>query len=1146
MPSQTSLDKVQEIYIAFYGRPADPEGQNFWALNLDQNEGDLTAIINDFATSDEFQDRFADLTNEELVNNLYQQAFGRDAEAEGLAFYVATLESGANTLGTIALEIVGGAQNGDLETITNKIEVADAFTAAVAAESKDYSGPEATEAAKALLDSVTAETDPASVDVASVVAGLGDAPVAPVEPEEPTEPTVPGEDFFLTSGTDVMTGTSGDDKFYAYLQQNPMFGGISNSLSSADRLDGGAGSDYLFAEVTSEFVGAAAMGLTDIQPRTTSIEVVEFEARDFAGAGGQTITIDAKHMYGVEKIGSKQSDGNLVIENLTTLRNDGTTKRNTSEMTITMDHTDNTNSDGDASDLTVYFDDNYLITDSSSEFRLEMRIVNPLTLANDDQPLTGFTTVTFSVGDQEVFVDISEETTYAGVASAINNELAAQGISDVEATVQPLRQSVFSDDVQGYQIGQLAGDYNPVLITSTNEELTRGPVTESSDVEDMNTFNTWVEGASTSDNPLSVNVELTKVGRGGIGGDLEIGAKSLMQGINVFDVTVMGDSDLPNNLGTLSTTAGDLETVNIVSEAGRSAADIAANGYASLTIRDGFAQESLGLVNADGFFGDLTLGNGVNIVNLETLTATGGGDVEYWSTVGANAFPGLDSLGNLDYSATTGAGDDTFVSQVLNGAQMTINAGAGNDTVFADVTSQTDSGSTRSSITVVSMSGDNEVVLSSGEAGNGIIGGYDVAINEAFVTTGEGTDIVTGGGTHLTASTGAGNDVIYAENTGAKAETVASIYSSTQPLNVSTRSYVVDDFMLLAGRDLLVTVAVPGNVDSFVNGFEVGVRVDGQRGTLSTLDDYNNAVLRAINEHPVVQHIAEARVTSNDEIIVEYKVDGDFAGNVAAVQIDVRGTAADTLTAAQQASLLNALRAEYSDSGIAAADVVSLFDGVTNPTNLVAGGGEFANQFGSNSVTVGSNVINAGTGNDVVVLSSANADQAIERFDTVEFDAGNFGNDTIVHFQSGAAGDVLDFTDWLNTTASVSGSAGSVSQQREDTAFDNANTVAGQNSVAVIDFTTLNTANVTAANFDAMLGLNNANLTTLVNDTFTVTGVGSVASKHIFMIQNDANEGQYAVVQAETVAANADLTNITLVGTLDFGTEQSFVADNFA
>ena len=36
-------------------------------------------------------------------------------------------------------------------------------------------------------------------------------------------------------------------------------------------------------------------------------------------------------------------------------------KRPTADITITMDHTDNSNSDNDASDLTVYFDDNYLI-----------------------------------------------------------------------------------------------------------------------------------------------------------------------------------------------------------------------------------------------------------------------------------------------------------------------------------------------------------------------------------------------------------------------------------------------------------------------------------------------------------------------------------------------------------------------------------------------------------------------------------------------------------------------------------------------------------------------------------------------------------------------------------------------------------------
>ena len=71
--------EIQKIYIAYYGRPADPEGQQFWADQLEASGGDLSAIIDVFGDSDEFQDVYGELSIVELVNNLFQQLFGRDA-----------------------------------------------------------------------------------------------------------------------------------------------------------------------------------------------------------------------------------------------------------------------------------------------------------------------------------------------------------------------------------------------------------------------------------------------------------------------------------------------------------------------------------------------------------------------------------------------------------------------------------------------------------------------------------------------------------------------------------------------------------------------------------------------------------------------------------------------------------------------------------------------------------------------------------------------------------------------------------------------------------------------------------------------------------------------------------------------------------
>ena len=55
MAAADYLNTVQKIYIAFYQRPADPEGLAYWAGRLNAVNGNLAGIINAFATSDEAQ-----------------------------------------------------------------------------------------------------------------------------------------------------------------------------------------------------------------------------------------------------------------------------------------------------------------------------------------------------------------------------------------------------------------------------------------------------------------------------------------------------------------------------------------------------------------------------------------------------------------------------------------------------------------------------------------------------------------------------------------------------------------------------------------------------------------------------------------------------------------------------------------------------------------------------------------------------------------------------------------------------------------------------------------------------------------------------------------------------------------------------------
>lgn len=197
--------QVQEIYIAYYGRPADPAGLQYWAGQLAANRGNLASIINAFGNSAESTALYAGATPAARVTAIYQQLFNRAPDAAGLAFYTAELTAGRMTAASIALNVADGASGTDLTFLNNKIVVAQAFTDALTTDSAAnlaYTGTTAITAARALITGVT--TSAATTNVASTITSIkagGGGSVA-------------GQTFTLTTSTDeLVTGTSANDTF---------------------------------------------------------------------------------------------------------------------------------------------------------------------------------------------------------------------------------------------------------------------------------------------------------------------------------------------------------------------------------------------------------------------------------------------------------------------------------------------------------------------------------------------------------------------------------------------------------------------------------------------------------------------------------------------------------------------------------------------------------------------------------------------------------------------------------------------------------------------------------------------------------------------------------------------------------------------
>lgn len=241
MPSSASLSLIQSLYVSYYGRPADPEGLEFWANVLEANGGDVQAVLTDFGTSPEYTERFGGMSKQTLVNNLYQQLFGRDADAEGLSFYTDLLANGQQSLAQIAHTIGSIASGVDRQVLDGRTQVANAFTRQLDSDEEiaAYGTNRGIEIGKAYLQEVNASTGatPAIGKVVDVVATL--LPSAPpptpggggvVTPAAPTfEVKIEGDvlSFTGTQTGEITVELNGSDVIFGR-------GGLTDILSATD------------------------------------------------------------------------------------------------------------------------------------------------------------------------------------------------------------------------------------------------------------------------------------------------------------------------------------------------------------------------------------------------------------------------------------------------------------------------------------------------------------------------------------------------------------------------------------------------------------------------------------------------------------------------------------------------------------------------------------------------------------------------------------------------------------------------------------------------------------------------------------------------------------------------------------------------
>ncbi|HKX80067.1 MAG TPA: hypothetical protein VJM34_16245 [Novosphingobium sp.] len=851
-----------------------------------------------------------------------------------------------------------------------------------------------------------------------------------------------GDTFDLEVSRDTLIGTAGGDLFSADVVQNGL-GEQTNTLGSGDRLDGRGGTDTLFAGVQDASpLNTEAAGA--INPITVDVEVAHFMAENNFELGEDIdpdtylgVEINATRMWGLDEVGSVDSEGSLTIYNLKTLTDSGVyeSRRVTESITVRMDHTGNDSPVNPAANLTVLFDQDYLLAsppqEAGSSLTLQLLDIDNEILSGQPLLTNPFDALRFGVTVGGVRTPITINfgadaksnlmgvAAYQNLVDAINDNFFLQGLGDRFSASLSTEYSVVDPDgdpggsAQGFEIiitnlGEGTLDADPLLGSGF---LASGVVTPNTDYAKE----VFLTPPDTTPEFITVDVALEKVGRGADGGDLTIGGMGTdldnvllgrddVLGVEQFDVTVSGDDTQDSSLASLQSTNNFLRFVYVESAEGtnpNNAADLII-GNSNTSNGENGPLFNIGSAGFNPFDVTTVRNNGLkDVLIFDTNGASEEGVGEFLGDVTVNAYFSQElrekyldqtdtdpnhQLDDMNAVYTTGSGDDT-VNLAINNLNFTSQGTVTRDDF---------------SVSVFTNDGDDHVQFQIGDGDSLDREATDeelpvvenwyhnhVLSDNVTIVTGAGDDFVESwGASAARIFTGTGNDLIYTDNSGEVegikpnfefTDDIAEGYHATWVFNAQN-----DELSNLQSEGPLNYTNV-ANVRLTVTylGIETTVDVGATRGNLGgNISDLtiNQAIKAAINtpgspfEGLLIAEDGPART-----LIVRSVTDGQRYENDLIVDIF-----SDALTAAQ------------TTAGVA--DVIEDFGSFATLEGRYDD--DFASYFGNTtdgnaSNTLNNDRVNAGLGNDTTVFSTN--EDSVEHY---EIDTATFGEDILLNFEA--------------------------------------------------------------------------------------------------------------------------------------------------
>ena len=93
-----SANQIQQLYVAYFGRPADPVGLASWLAQATSQSASgvsdsaiLDSFSVQFAAAPEYTANFTGMTDAQKVNQVYNNLFSHDADLTGLIYWATKL-----------------------------------------------------------------------------------------------------------------------------------------------------------------------------------------------------------------------------------------------------------------------------------------------------------------------------------------------------------------------------------------------------------------------------------------------------------------------------------------------------------------------------------------------------------------------------------------------------------------------------------------------------------------------------------------------------------------------------------------------------------------------------------------------------------------------------------------------------------------------------------------------------------------------------------------------------------------------------------------------------------------------------------------------------------------------------------------------